>query len=158
MAKAFSRTISHHHKLNKWHGTLISGTNISITHSLFVDDTLLFGRSNVQEARHIKHVLSLYSAVSGQAINAQKSKIFFFNMNKVISDKIKKILGFTEDFLPSIYLGIPFFMGSNKSSYWTSVIQRIQSRIVAWKVRWLSLAGRILLIKSVNPKLFYCCS
>ena len=67
----------------------------------------------------------------------------------MISDKIKEILGFSEDFLPSIYLGIPFFMGSNKSSYWDSVIQRIQSRIAAWKVRWLSLAGRVLLIKSV---------
>lgn len=87
--------------------------------------------------------------MSGQAINAQKSKIYFFNTNKVISDKIKQILGFTEDFLPSVYLGIPFFMGSNKSSYWSSVIQRIQSRIAACKVRWLSLAGRVLLIKSI---------
>ena len=43
MAEAFSRTISHQHKLSNWHGALISGTNIAITHSLFVDDTLLFG-------------------------------------------------------------------------------------------------------------------
>ena len=47
MAEAFCRAISHQHMLNKWKGALISGTNISITHSLFVDDTLLFGLSNV---------------------------------------------------------------------------------------------------------------
>ena len=67
----------------------------------------------------------------------------------MVSDKIKQILGFLEDFLPSVYLGIPFFMGSNKSLYWSSVIQHIQSRIASWKVRWLSLAGRILMIKSI---------
>ena len=67
----------------------------------------------------------------------------------MVSDKVQQILGFSEDFLPSVYLGIPFFMGSNKASYWSSVIQHIQCRIASWKVRWLSLAGRILLIKSV---------
>ena len=56
---------------------------------------------------------------------------------------------FSEYFLPSVYLVIPFFMGSNRSSYWSSVIQRIQSRITSWKVRWLSLAGKIFPIKSV---------
>ena len=40
-------------------------------------------------------------------------------------------------------------MGSNKASYWSSVIQRIQCRISSWKVIWLSLVARILLIKSV---------
>ena len=67
----------------------------------------------------------------------------------MIYDKIKQILSFSEDFLPSIYLGILFFMGSNKSLYWDSVIQCIQSRITGWKVRWLSLARKVLLIKSV---------
>ena len=149
MAEAFSRTISHQHLLNKWKGALIAGTNISITHSFFADDTLLFGLSNVQEARQILHTLNLYSTVSGQIVNVQKSKIYFFNTAQLVSDKFKQTLGFLEDFLPSVYLGIPFFMGSNKASYWSSVIQRIQCRIASWKVRWLSLAGRILLIKSV---------
>ena len=125
MAEAFSRTIKHQYEISKWHGAHILGTNISITHSLFANDTLLFGLSYVQEAWHIKHILNLYSVVSGQVINAQKSKIYFFNTSKMISNKINLILGFTIDFLPSIYLGIPFFMGSNKSFYWSSVIQHI---------------------------------
>lgn len=89
MAEAFSRAISHQHLLNKWKGVLIYGINISITHSLFVDDTLLFGLSNVQEARSILYTLDLYLAMSGQIVNAQKSKIFFFNTAKLVSDKVK---------------------------------------------------------------------
>ena len=89
MAEAFSRAISHQHLLNKWKGALILGTNISITHSLFADDTLLFGLSNVQEARQILYTLDLYLVVSGQIINAQKSKIYFLNTVKIVSDKVK---------------------------------------------------------------------
>ena len=122
MAEAFSRTINHQHGMGKWKGAAIPGTNISVTHSLFADDTLLFGASNIQEARQIKSTLHLYSVVSGQTINEQKSKVYIFNTNKVISDKIVKLLGFTMDFLPSKYLGIPFFMGTNKRSYWSSVV------------------------------------
>ena len=149
MAESFSRAISHQHLLNKWKGALISGTNTSITHSLFADDTLLFGLSNIHEAFHILYTLDLYSPVFGHIVNAKKSKIYFFNTVKLVSDKVNQFLVFSKDFLPSVYLGIPFFMCSNKSSYWSSVIQRIQSRIASWKVRWLSLAGRIFLIKSV---------
>ena len=117
MAEAFSRTIRHYHFLGKWKGENITGTSISITHSLFVDDTLLFGISQVSEARQVKKILKLYSDVLGQKINSNKSKIFLFFTNKVILDRIVKILGFSEDFLPSTYLGIPFYMGSNKTCY-----------------------------------------
>ena len=122
MAEAFNRTINHQHVMGKWKGAVIPGTNISITHSLFADDTLLFGASNIQEAHQIKSSLHLYSVVFGQAINEKKLKLYIFNTNKVISDKIFKILGFTVDFLPSKYLGIPFFMGTNKISYWSLVV------------------------------------
>ena len=89
MAESFSRAISHQHVLQKWKGALISRINISITHSLFVDDTLLFGLLDVQEARQILYTLDLYSVVSSQVINAQKSKIYFFNTKKLVSDKVK---------------------------------------------------------------------
>ena len=44
---------------------LIPHTSITVTHSLFADDTLLFGTSNVKEANHIKYALDLYSKVFG---------------------------------------------------------------------------------------------
>ena len=65
MAKAFSRTIRHYHLLGKWKGASIIGTSISITHSLFADDTLLFGISQVSEAKKIKKILDFYSDVLG---------------------------------------------------------------------------------------------
>ena len=87
MAEALSRNIKHHHLSDKWKGAKIEDTTISVTHSLFANDTLLFGSSLVAEAKQIKKILSQYLEVSRQKINPQKSEIFLFNTNKVISDK-----------------------------------------------------------------------
>lgn len=68
-------------KKGLWQGPKIAGTSISITHSLFEDGTLLFGRAVVQEAKQLKQILDLYTSVSGQKNNAQKSKVFILNTN-----------------------------------------------------------------------------
>lgn len=108
MAEAFSRISKSKHCQGFWRGAHIEGTSVSVTHSLFVDDTLLFGKSNVQEAKQIRQTLDLYMAVSGQRINAQKSKIYLFNTNDVVTRKIVDTLGFSQECLPTTYLGIPF--------------------------------------------------
>ena len=77
-----------------------------------------------------------------------KSKIFFYTAPP-IAQRIKKILDFEEEKLPSTYLGIPFFMGCNKASYWKNIVDRIKARTMAWKIRWLSLSDKILLVKFV---------
>ncbi|XP_057822586.1 uncharacterized protein LOC131034982 [Cryptomeria japonica] len=149
MAEAFSRIIKSKHGQGLWRGARIEGTSVSVTHSLFVDATLLFGKSNVQEAKHIRQTLDLYMAVSSQRINAQKSKIYVFNTNDVITRKNFDTLGFSQECLPTTYLGIPFFVGANKLAYWKVIIDRIKNAISTWKARWLSLSGRLLLIKIV---------
>lgn len=103
----------------------------------------------MQEIKYIKAVLNLYTSILGKCINAKKSNVFILNTPKKFATNIIYILGFTPDVLPSSYLGIPFFRGSNKAAYWNQIVERIKSRISVWKVRWLSLSGRILLIKSV---------
>ena len=108
MADAFSRFITRSSQLGLWQGILIPRTSITVTHSLFADDTLLFGMSNVKEANHIKYSLDLYLEVSSQRINASKSKIFIFNTNDAVAQRISSTLGFPVDQLPSVYLGILF--------------------------------------------------
>ena len=47
MAEAFSRLITFKHDQQKQIGVKITATNLAVTHSLFANDTLLFGRSNI---------------------------------------------------------------------------------------------------------------
>ena len=51
MVEALSRTIKQHHLYEKWKGAKIEGTSISVMHSLFANDTLLFGSSLVSKAK-----------------------------------------------------------------------------------------------------------
>ncbi|KAH9723192.1 reverse transcriptase domain-containing protein [Citrus sinensis] len=50
---------------------------VSITHLLFVDDSLVFSRASVAECMHLKEMFDKYAAASGQFFNFQKSSLFF---------------------------------------------------------------------------------
>ncbi|XVF12569.1 hypothetical protein REPUB_Repub08aG0130000 [Reevesia pubescens] len=58
---------------------------------------------------------------------------------------------------PSIYLGLPFGVKSNSLAIWRPVIEKFKSRLADWKVKFLSLGGRIALLKSIfaSLPLFY---
>ncbi|XP_059076538.1 uncharacterized protein LOC131875856 [Cryptomeria japonica] len=87
-----------------WLGVKISGIPRSISHCLFIDDTLLFGQASMQEALVINEVIQNYASFSGQKDN---------------------------------------------SSFWDKIISAISKRIISWNHRWLNLAGKIVLIKSM---------
>jgi hypothetical protein len=79
-------------------------------------------------------------SILGKKINAQKSKIYFLvNMHDSVANQIVKVLGFPVEQLLSSYLGLPFFMGPNKTFYWASIIDKIKARISISNDRWLSL-------------------
>jgi len=51
--------------------------------------------------------------------------------------------------LPILYLGIPLGANMKKSASWQPIIDKIQSKLQAWKCSCLSRAGRLTLIKAV---------
>lgn len=59
------------------HGIRITPKSPSITHLLFADDSFFFFRANSEESQYVKHLLSQYASVSGQAVNFLKSGIYF---------------------------------------------------------------------------------
>ena len=48
-----------------------------ISHILFVDDTLLFGKTTLEEAINFQRVIQTYERASGQCINLDKFAIVF---------------------------------------------------------------------------------
>ena len=60
-----------------------------------------------------------------------------------------ELLGCTNVKLPILYLGILLGANMRKIASWQSIIDKIQSKLQAWKSSCLSRAGRLTLIKAV---------
>lgn len=65
----------------------------AVTHLFFADDSFLFFKAKAEEATAIKGLLNEYELFSGQAVNLQKSVIFFSsNVRRDKQTDIKAIL------------------------------------------------------------------
>ena len=57
---------------------ILSCTNgVCISHLLFADNSFIFCQATMEECHHLMNLLECYESASGQAINRQKTSIFF---------------------------------------------------------------------------------
>ena len=95
-------------------------------------------------------ILQVYSAASAQVINYQKSAfIFSSNIFTPTRDALVDILAVRETMDPGFYLGLPSKLGRNKHEVMNYVKERIWSRLNSWKLKFLSKAGKEILLKTV---------
>lgn len=59
------------------------------------------------------------------------------------------IIGFTKVSPPFIHLGVPIFIGKPKACHFISIADNIRLKVAAWKEKFLSMAGRVQLVKYV---------
>ena len=50
---------------------------VRVPHLLFADDCLLFYQAKIEECQNLLHLLHSYEIASGQAINREKTTLFF---------------------------------------------------------------------------------
>lgn len=55
---------------------------VTLTHTLFVDDVLIFGDGSLLEWLHYKYLINLFCGVSGMTINPRKSSFGFHIINQ----------------------------------------------------------------------------
>jgi hypothetical protein len=99
------------------HGIKVCRGAPILSHLLFADDCFLFCRADVRESTKLKEILKEYEEGSGQAINFQKSEIFFSsNTNEETRRSIKSIFHVSESLGTGKYLGLPSLIGRNKKA------------------------------------------
>uniref|UniRef100_A0A803NUW7 Reverse transcriptase domain-containing protein n=1 Tax=Cannabis sativa TaxID=3483 RepID=A0A803NUW7_CANSA len=101
----------------------------AITHFMFADDIILFGKASVKEAKSYLNCFEDYCVWSGQAVNYQKSTVHFTQgfPNKK-ADEIMNILGMKRMNKDSMYLGLPLFRGATTTT----------QADTKWKMIWKS--------------------
>lgn len=78
---------------NNIHGIQVATNAPKVTHLLFADDSLFFGRANQKEADSINFVLTKYQLAFGQLVSLDKSEVSFSrnvpeNEKDIICNKI----------------------------------------------------------------------
>ncbi|XP_059066721.1 uncharacterized protein LOC131044985 [Cryptomeria japonica] len=149
MAEVLGQFISKKWEEGVWKGVQIAAGVNSITHLQFTDDTFLAGDATTREAQVMKETLDIYEKASGQKVNWNKSEIFFFNTKPCKQREVCKILSMKVGSLPGKYLGIPFFGDANKFDLWKNLIDSCINKMDGWKSRWLTLVGRISMLRTV---------
>lgn len=108
-------------------------STLFLTHLLFADDSFLFCRAATKECTVLKELLALYEQASGQAINFQKSEVFFSkNTPSKAKETLTGILGVSECLKTGKYLALPSMVGRSIKSLFGYLRDRTWKRIQNW--------------------------
>jgi hypothetical protein len=121
-----------------------------ISHLLFADDSLLFFKSQQDQALRIKEVLNLYASSTGQLINPNKCSIMFGNSCSLESrTAVKEALQVTQETFEAKYLGLPTPEGRMNAGKFQSLQAKLAKCLVEWDDSQKSQAAKEVLIKAI---------
>ena len=121
-----------------------------VNHLLFADDTMFFIRASKEAATNLKNILFSYGEASGQDINVDKSAITFSKRTPAaLKSNVKDVLNIQNEGGVGKYLGLPEHFGRWKYDIFTSIVDRIRQKASSWSTRYLSSAGKVVLLQSV---------
>lgn len=149
-AETFSALLRRAEVENKIHGMQVARNAPIVSHLFFADDTILFCRANMNEARELENIIKQYEEASGQRINLEKTELTVSaNIGAGKKKELSEVLGVKSVEQHTKYLGLPTLIGRSKKQVFSSTVERIIKKMKEWKEKSLSQAGKEVLIKSV---------
>ncbi|GJS07198.1 RNA-directed DNA polymerase, eukaryota, reverse transcriptase zinc-binding domain protein, partial [Tanacetum coccineum] len=124
-------------------------SKLKITHVCFADDLLMFSHGDKQSVELLKNVIEEFGRVSGLLPNYNKSTIIFGSVKEEDRKEILEIMPFKVEKLPVRYLGVPLITKRIGVKECKSLTDKVRSKILNWKNKCLSYAGRLQLVASV---------
>ena len=118
--------------------------------ALFADDSLLFCKTKVPELLYLQKVLEIYKKASGQKLNKEKTSLFFSrNTKKEDRRNILQVAGVGSTQWYEKYLGLPALIGRSRTKSFEGLKGKIWEKMHGWKEKFLSQAGKEVLLKAV---------
>ncbi|GJV73341.1 RNA-directed DNA polymerase, eukaryota [Tanacetum coccineum] len=119
------------------------GGSVNLSHMFYADDAVFVGQWCESNITTLVHVLECFYRASGLKINMSKSKIMGVHVN---SDKVKRAalkLGCLVLKPPFLYLGSSVGGSMSRTHAWSEVVDRVKKRLSKWKMKTLSIGGRL---------------
>jgi len=113
------------------HGKLSCTNGVCIFHLLFADDIFIFCQAFVEECQHLLQLLRRHEEASGQAINRQKTTVFFSrNTRSEVKMTIQGLMGARIMENCEKYLGLPMVGEKSKVNTFRDLQEKITKRVV----------------------------
>uniref|UniRef100_A0A2N9EYL8 Reverse transcriptase domain-containing protein n=1 Tax=Fagus sylvatica TaxID=28930 RepID=A0A2N9EYL8_FAGSY len=126
----------------------------AITHVMYADDIILFSKTNKKETTILNQCLDTYCTWSGQIVNRNKSGLVFSKYTpKPTIRHTKHLLQMKTLKKDAIYLGAPLFLSKASVRDFQFLKERLEAKLMGWRSKCLSWAGRCTMIKSVAQAL-----
>ena len=125
--------------------------HLQITHLLFVDDVLIFCSGTAHDVNTISRILGLFSLATGMEINEGKSTMTTHGLDVGEERQAATLFPYicvTPD-AGFKYLGFCLKPNNYLKKDWMWLIEKMEKRLLSWSHRWLSRAGRLILVKLV---------
>lgn len=108
----------------------------------------MFCRATVEEGQSLRKLLDDYERISGQAINYNKSGIYFSkNVAEERRAELKHVMGVQLPLNTGRYLGLPSLVGRSKKNIFAYIKERLSKKLQGWRSRKQSKAKKEVLIK-----------
>ena len=128
------------------------GEDLSISHLLYADDTIIFCEDDLEQLKFLSWILMWFEAMSGLKINLAKSEIIPIGPVTNIVELASE-LGCNIGSFPTSYLNLPLGAKHKALGVWDSIEERYRKRLAAWKTQYISKGGRITLIRGTLSSL-----
>ncbi|KAL4361411.1 hypothetical protein GQ457_04G027310 [Hibiscus cannabinus] len=134
-----------------WDGEIKLGRNCpDLSHLFCANDLILFAETDLDQLSVIHEVMEDFCIASGHRVSVSKTQILFSrNCQPSLESTLAQLFGFEKVMDLGKYLRVPFFHKRVTKAAFAYLLDRISARFSGWAARTLSLAGRIILAKSV---------
>lgn len=129
--------------------------DIFLSHNLFVDDILIFAMLCKSTWYCLNEIFQKFQSASGMVINRDKYLLYHNESNLEIVQWIAALFGINQATIKEgfKYLGFILKAKGNRKQDWKWLIDRFYKKISSWEMRFLSLAGRYILVQAVLSQL-----
>ena len=118
----------HEGRLSSFNVGVSAGRSLMVSHLLFVDDTLIFCDTNIDQMLILHMVLIWFEAVSSLKVNLGKSELVAMgavhNMDLLVA-----VLGCKQGSLPMKYLGLPLGAKFKDKSILNPILEKMERKL-----------------------------
>ncbi|GJX11787.1 RNA-directed DNA polymerase, eukaryota [Tanacetum coccineum] len=128
---------------------IVLNSVMHLSHMFYADDAVFMGQWSTKNIDTIIYVLKCFHRASGLSINLSKSKLLGVVVSEDRVVQAANRIGCGVLKAPFAYLGSKVGGNMSRIKSWDEIVDKMVDRLSKWKMKTLSIGGRLTLLKAV---------